>query len=431
MKKIEFLSHFFLNFETGLLFIILSVFLVLLLFRKHYFSLFDPFLFYLFLSSISYGVAIYLYYFDFMSDYYFSSFMLTQLAFFFGLYCVRPTFKKFNSKNTNNDAFFSGMALLLYYGAIFFYIPLQLYSFSVVGFPIFLESRLEAYIGGSGFGVVKRFIEVFSVVVVALAFCRLMVLQKRNLLRKTFDYSILVFCVFSAVVSGSKAAVLIIIFIFVIVLFYVRRQAFPMKDSLKLLSYIFMFALPAAFYTISVQNQTTDWFAITLSFLTRFVNHGDAFYMSYPNGVIDQLQQAPWWKALFKDFLGLTRIYSWSDLPTSMGLQITRYHYDTELIQGPNSRHNIFGLFYFGYYISIFFSFLLGLLVNALRFKLLMILPYNAVSMVVYVTFVLVAVLIEQDPTLAFSRFISIVILLLPFVMFVYFLRAFFRRQII
>jgi hypothetical protein len=149
-----------------------------------------------------------------------------------------------------------------------------------------------------------------------------------------------------------------------------------------------------------------------LSLFMRFINTGDVFYMSYVDNSLQFLDKGSGFLALFKAPLGALRIVSWDQLPVNLGLQLFWYHYDTDLMSGPNSRHNVFGLFYFGFYGSILFSFFVGFVTSYLRNVLFYKIKRNMTGMVIYVFMAMISPFLSQDfPGLALDKFLSFFII--------------------
>ncbi|WP_455425038.1 hypothetical protein [Dryocola sp. LX212] len=132
--------------------------------------------------------------------------------------------------------------------------------------------------------------------------------------------------------------------------------------------------------------------------MMRFVNSGDVFFMAWPNDFLATVMASDHaFMALFKDFLGATRIVPQDLLPTHIGLVIFDSMYNSEALSGPNARHNVFGLFYFGTFGAIIYSFILGLMVGFIRNKLYYLSGKGVFGLALYVTLAYFACFIEQD----------------------------------
>lgn len=80
-----------------------------------------------------------------------------------------------------------------------------------------------------------------------------------------------------------------------------------------------------------------------------------------------------------------------------MGLAIFDSMYNTDVLSGPNARHNVFGLFYFGAVGGTVYSFILGWLVGFIRNKMYFLSGKGAFGLAFYVSLAYYATYIEQD----------------------------------
>ena len=404
MKKHEFAIHYFDNIGVGITFLVLSFVGVFLIYRRHIYSIFDPLLFMTVLASSAYSVVFYLYYFEMIADYYFYSFLLTQFFFFIGFSLNKPI--RFNKEVVLNETSsipslrFNGAMVFLYPIAVFLYIFSQLVVYKYSGIPLFMESRLQAFSGGGGYGFLRRVIYVTSIISVALAFFRIFYV-KTNIFGKAFDYFTIAVSVIFAGLSGSKAALLLLIFTCFFVIFFSRKFG-PADLVEKRAKRVFLsgalVAVPLAVMTLVVQSGLRGWGDVSVSLLMRFINTGDIFYMALPNNLLGDLTPANGFMAMFKDVLGALRIFSWEELPVNLGLQVFWANYNVDLISGPNARHNIFGLFYFGVVGGAVLSFCLGFFVSFIRNRVYLALPATLSSMIFYVLLCSVTLYVEQDP---------------------------------
>jgi hypothetical protein len=87
---------------------------------------------------------------------------------------------------------------------------------------------------------------------------------------------------------------------------------------------------------------------------------------------------------------------------------------DTNLDFAPSSRHNIFGLYYIGFWGSIPFSFLLGTLVGSLGNGLYYKFRANLESMIIYILLAMPCLAFESDPVYAVFSYSSILFIFVP-----------------
>lgn len=398
MNNLEFGLHFAENISVGVLFVVVSLLVNLLLFRRYIYSLFDPLLFFTILSAMGGSVVLYLYWFDLITLFYFTSYLLTQVAFLAGFLLRGPPSHRLNA-TVSVSRLYGGPLRALYPISVILFVVSQLLVYAVTGIPLFLESRLEAFSGGGGYGIFSRIIFVTSNIALVVAVYRLLLLH-RGRISRLLDYLVVGFCGLVAILSGSKGALLSLIFSISLALFFARRF-YPVQQIEQRMRRIFILVIalsfPVAITATSVQSGIDQLSELVASLAMRFVQTGDIYFMVYPDDVLAGLQDGNGLVALFYSPLGSMRLVGREDLPINLGLQAFKYHYDLDVLSGPNARHNVFGLKYFGPVFSIVFSFVLGALLSFIRNALYRRLPATPVGMISYVLLVSCAVFIEQD----------------------------------
>ncbi|HIH7004885.1 TPA: hypothetical protein ACYRWH_004021, partial [Enterobacter hormaechei] len=88
--------------------------------------------------------------------------------------------------------------------------------------------------------------------------------------------------------------------------------------------------------------------------------------------------------------------------------------YNTDMISGPNPRHNVFGLFYLGPVLSVFYSFFIGYIISYIRNKVLLKTTPDFMGLIFYVLLASNTIYMEQDMTYAIGQIISITMVYLP-----------------
>lgn len=426
MTKGEFWEYYLNNLNIGIFYGIILVLINFWIFRKYIYSIFDPFTFTLIMSSIAYSVVFFLYHLNLISNYYFFSFIITQTAFFIGFFVFKPiNKKKIYRKFQAKKLYFGTTAKYLYLLSALLWIVSQGIVYYSKGIPLLMESRLETYTGGTGFGIFNRIISITSTIALSIAIFRIFYYQfNSSILSRWTDYFIVLFSIIVALLSGSKSELMNLIFIMFFVMFYNYKteegqKTFYAKKQLQKKQWHFFFlSVVLAIFTIIVQstlkygneNKTNP----LISLLMRLVNSGDIYMYAYPNAFLEKIPKANPFLAFFKDLIGMFRIMPWDALPEHLGLQLNQNLYHTDLILGPNARHNVFGLHYFGFTGSIFFSFFLGMVVSFLRNKIYFIMKTDIISMIIYILLAQHALTFETDPSYALSKYVNILVVFLP-----------------
>lgn len=398
------------------LYIFLMLFFIagyIFIYRKIITNLINPIFLPVVYSAIGTATVFTLFFSGNMNSYLFSNFCLTQLAYLIGVFSLGyvTTVKSFADYslqerfNINIDKVLFGKIALHVFVLIMVLVHLIIYK--TKGIPLFQVSRLEVFADGSGFGLYSRFSDVSIVAVIYLYFC----FYFYNISFKFYYHFFIVLAFLFLLLSGSKTALLTIPFILFCFLLLHKssdevKHHYLIKNLKRIILITFGLAIAFVILVISIQSATLENDDLAaFSLLLRFIHSGDTFWYSYPNNIILKCQNPHGLLALFNDFLGFTRIYKWEELPPNLGLQLIRYHHTGDGIFGPNARHNVFGIAYFGYYGSIVFSLIIGLVVSFAIHVLPSIFRFTFIPGIFFCIAFMSLISLELDPMLAMTSF--------------------------
>ena len=100
----------------------------------------------------------------------------------------------------------------------------------------------------------------------------------------------------------------------------------------------------------------------------RLILSGDGYMWMYGDDYLSTVTVRSPTALLFADFLGVTRLVPWDQLPVHPGLQVFQILFpDRDEIRGPNLRVDAFGLLYGSMVFGVIFSALLGCVFGLLR----------------------------------------------------------------
>ena len=406
MTNWEFIQLLSEQWKLYLIITIVSCLIYWFIFRKKIYNIFDPLFISLVGSVFGFSIVLYLYVTNTITFYFFSSYILTQCAFFTPLlaFNTRKTTKISGTKlKDESDIIRITFLVFTTLDCLF-----QLFVYKNAGIPLFMDSRLETFQGGTGFGIVSRFISVTRFF--SIYYCILFI-KSQNLFFKRYACVYLSITLFFTILSGSKSGILLYLHI-MFCYFAVNKLPIKFFSSIKqviafgiLLSFFVVFTLYIKFGNLSIS---------ILSFLERFVFYGDIYWQAYPNGTLADIQfEGNIFKAVFVDFLGSLRLVPWEKLPEPIGYTFHQFYEKTDLISGANARHNVLGLIYCGYFGSIFFSFILGSVLYWFRKKLINATNSNQIIKPCIAYFYVAVVALETDPTLSIGSFVSLLIIVL------------------
>jgi hypothetical protein len=371
---------------------------------------------------MSITVPIFLFFVGQISLKLFVSFVLTQLAFFAGFMLYKPikisdfisaSFREIPAQEIR----FTKWLFILIGGSN---IILQLFSYKLVGIPLFAESRLSIYGESGGINnLLKRILDVTSQSHVFLTIYFLYE-KNKNLTFKIYTYISIFFIVVFSVLSGSKGAFVTFgLAFFIYTLYSLRWGDWTLFYTIK--KFIYKFALVAVVVAIIVISLSEESGNPFLFILLRIGQSGDVYYMAYPNDVIDKIPTMNWFIALFASPLNLLGIIPREMVPQPMGFFLMQYHNPSVEFRGPNPRMNVFSYVYLGIIYSPIYCFILGAITSFFRNKLFYLLPRSIFGCILYFLLLNSALKLEPDFHYALADFINILIILPFFILLSYY----------
>lgn len=349
--------------------ILLSLLIYYILYRKIIYSVFDPIVIVIFSCALSAPIVSTLYLTHNIDIKEFSSFVLTEIALFLGIITFST---KRASQTTNLEHLLDQNAKIGFYYFSLIYIVCQVIVYKVSGIPIFMESRLDVFVGGTGYGIISRISEVSGVAAIASFFyCTL---HRKMSLSSSFVFNTLFLLIFiTFLLSGSKSMFMMVLNIFFTIGYmlhirgyvnrfyvYIERK----KTLLLLLCLAFVFILTMAMKRNEVNENNLS---TSQQLLLRVIHFGDIYWYSYPNKAYLNVPSTHWIQSLLVDFLGFIKVIPWYQLPEHIGYQLTQFFHPSDAIKGANARYNVFGLVYFGYWGAIIYAYIVGLIIGFVR----------------------------------------------------------------
>ncbi|HWD88587.1 MAG TPA: hypothetical protein VG367_10705 [Mucilaginibacter sp.] len=392
-----------------------------LLFRRMFISILDPFFFALIFSVFGFSVVWFLYFTKSIDARYLVSYLLTQIAFWAGLF----TFKSLRRREILSKVKVVRIEDEELLEKIFFvtvssiYIMIQLASYGLIGIPLLLSSHIDIYNNSGGLGILGRALDVLKPCAI---FMLVWFLFKRSgsISFKTYQYFFLLMLLLFFALSGSKGEFMLlgfIVFCFLILNASRFKQVFRKLRRLEIL--IIGAGLCFVFFTIFAQSTENGITSNNLQFFAfRLVSSGDAYFFAYPNHNIEHISGSQPFLALFGDIFSTVRLIPREQQPQILGLQLFQMFSKLDIITGPNARQNVFGYVYFGFFGSIVFSYLIGFLLSLVRNRLYFNLRRNIFTQLFFVLLYINLAGIETDPPQAISE-VENVMLILPVIIFI------------
>lgn len=430
MNNFEFYDVALDNISLFFIILLLSIFLHYFIFRPQIKSILDPYFLPVISSVFSFTVVFLLFFTSSISNYLLLSFILTQGTFFIGLYTFKAKRKELiiDKKDSNYN---KHKGILAFYFFSIIYISSQFIIFSIKGVPLFMESRLQTFSNGGGSGILGRIADVTSIFSLYAFFLVIKVDKFR--ISEIPKYLILLIIFVTFFLSGSKSSFLTVFSVFWCYILFNQVKGGDYMSYLRLIKknikLIVISSLIVVFFIINIQslNSNDNLLNPFLALSLRFVHSGDIFWYAYPNNIYLQIPNNQFFAALFNDTLGLLRLQSWDSLPEAIGITFKNIHHPSDVPEGPNARHNVFGLIYYGFWGAIVFSFFLGLTLSFIRNKLYHLVSGNYFGGAIFTYLMCRGAAIDTDPMLTITYFNNIIFILpllyIVFIMLVEFLR--------
>ncbi|MBK0384095.1 oligosaccharide repeat unit polymerase [Pedobacter sp. SD-b] len=394
-----------------------SLIIYTIIFKRLYISVLDPIVFTLLFSVFGFTVVWFLYFTKQILTFYLISYLLTQIAFFIGLFSFKSLSKTSLLSKTKiiklkNETLFLNLLFII---SSTLYILLCISTYFLVGVPLFMDSHVDIYSNSGGLGFLGRFIDVLKPTSIFLLIILLFDSLKLNLFT-LYKFFFLICIIIFSVLSGSKSEFIKIGLIFFCFLILNANKYHSYFNKLRKYEIgLFITAFLIIISVIMVQGNTKDTVSLNDSLFSlyfRMVSSGDTYFFAYPNGAIESINGNKPFLMLFGDFFGALRFIPRESLPEPLGITLFNLYLKADYAAGPNPRHNVLGYVYFGFYGSIVFSFCIGFLLSFFRNKLFFTLRKNISGQLIFVLVYLNLVVLETDTPMALSGIGNILITL-------------------
>ena len=399
--------------------ILISFLLFSIFYRKYYSSIYDP-IFYNIVIYLSFSTSL-MFIVNSDNSYFILKFLISQFTFYLGFIFFNKFYKnRFLTKSNYKLSKLSLQQLALITLITFIIITiLNCIIIAKQGIVLFSESPTEAKVDAfaGGLGILRRVLWTLS----PFSIIGSIILILAKYYRKIFIYILLISVVFVGL-SGSKGALVIIVFyIYILTMHKVLKGSIISKTFKKILPFLFILAISLAIYILYIEN---DSFELAFySLINRLLFNGDVVIYYY-----DPIVQQYFQKYTFLNFLpdalngplGMLRLVPYK-LP--LGFQMVyeynrcRLPYDT--ILGPNTPFYIVADLYFGLICGSIYSFFTGAFIAYCRL-LFQKNRKNAVSLALSTWFYMCSFTFLIEFGLFIGRVFEMFVFFLPIYCFVY-----------
>jgi hypothetical protein len=379
--------------QTSLIFAI-SYFI----YRKYLISVFDPLFFFLITQAFTIKMAL----IQINVTSYLVNFFLCVFCFTIGFLINNPKAKQIDDSNFTYSS--DNLKFINYFNFFSFIIIIcvNLFFLSQKGLIILSSdpsiSKFSDFDEGGGFGAIRRVNwGLGNLIVVSIFFTYLKTHRKRNLIM------LLILFLFS-LTSGAKGVVLNYIFLIALVGSFKGAQvtkSFQKINNFKIPILIVGF-ISAIFILMKGSGDGDSSIEASLIKLgVRFLYFGDAIIYYYEPHTVAHFQKynfIDFFSYQLNSILGFLRI---TDYKKPLGNELLVYYIndsqDTGLSIGPNIPYYISGYIFFGKYVSIIYSFIIGAIVGYGR-KVFFALDKSKTNLILVIIIIYLNLLITNFP---------------------------------
>ena len=332
--------------------------------KRWSFGVYDPLFLLLIANAFGWSIVWFMFLRGDIAPSYVVSFTAAQLALYAGMWAGRPRSQALLSAPAGRADF--ALALLTLITAAIVHVASTLAIWRIAGIPLFRESRLGAFEGSGGFGILERLAE--SSALVAIFAVVYLLLHRKRMRRNVFIHAFLLWFVGAIALSGSKAAFLSVgqYVLSILFVYTALRHASARFWGGRAGKFLLIGATLFAIAVLAIQTDG-DLVSAGLALAYRVASFGDIYVFAYPNATIESVQGSNPLIGLFGGFLSTFRLFPQESVYPNIGYQFTGIVFpDLDLIVGPNPQHPVFGYHYFGPF-AFLFSFALGILTSRLQ----------------------------------------------------------------
>jgi hypothetical protein len=334
------------------------------LIRRWAVGIFDPLFMLLVANALGWAIVWFMFLRGDIAGVYLWSFSAAQLALYLGMGIARLLGGRPQPVGIPDEA--ATLPWLALAFAMAAHVGSTLGIWALAGIPLLRDSRLGAFQGSGGLGILERLAD--SSGLIGLFAAVYLMLRWPRLRRSPALWAFWCWMLVALALSGSKGALLSLIQIVLSLAFVygsLRRRSdrFWGGRGGKWL------IVAATFFALAVLalQQEGDLVLAGIGLLYRIVSYGDVYIFAYPDATIEALEGSNPLVGMFGGILSTFRLFPQELLHANLGYQLARIVFPgLELVVGPNPQHPVFGYHYFGG-LGFVFSLVLGLVTMALH----------------------------------------------------------------
>jgi len=331
----------------------------ILLLRRRTLGFFDPLFFILLGSVFGWAIVWFMFLRGDIAAVYVTSFTVTELAFYAGLLMAGSPRQVRVPRTTSDEP--TGFAIATFVTAATVHIVATLTIWTLVGIPLLRGSRLGAFFGSGGWGILERLSDACGPIALFSAFY--LAIGNARTRRRYVYFAFVGWYAIASALSGSKSGFLAIgQCVFAVAFLFTNLGCENGSFWGGRAGKIFIGVATAFALVVIFVQQDVDLGGALVYLAYRMLAFGDVYIYAYPDATIESLRGDNPLIGLFGGFLSTFRLFPVEQTYTNLGYQLALLTVpDIDYIAGPNPRHPVFGYHFFGP-LAFVFSFILGLL---------------------------------------------------------------------
>lgn len=378
---VNYFNYFYLYVQNNLIFYILLLFftcmIYFIVYKRYIISLIDPFALAILYNSICTADIIFMWHYGLIKPYFYNNYFLNEFMLAIGINFIKPVKKAYIMNNVNSYKFTMSQKNIfkfMYIISSIIYIIIMIFLINKTGILLLKDQLLKQNIMQSA-GYFYYMILGLIPLIIYFLYYRLLIFKDKNILKKVYDYIVLCFLLLYLFNNGSKSALLTII----MVIFYIFIFNYNILKNTKIKKYLnklIIYSIICIIIIFAIQFNTKNIFDVFNIIFYRIVATGDIYAYYYIPGVkfhgniINGLMIVFYPIIyIFKTILRLFGFNVIEHFPKNIGLILYQNIMNTNIIAGPNSRLNAFGLYFFGNVGSLILSFCYGIVLSFVKNK--------------------------------------------------------------
>ena len=406
MTNLEFITDFLLpNIILYIVLVFTSCAVFFPIIKRHVNSIIDPMFFCMVAVVFSDAVPFFLYSLGICKDRDLIFFIISEVVFWSAFsICSRKRYQ-FIPCEFKNEA---RILKKLFRFSLFVFIVTKVYTWTYIGIPLFMNSRLELYQDAApGSGILTKFAAITSVFILLYSFHRLLEYKEKKY------FLVFSFIIVDCLLSGSKGAIVTLFYGYFYYSYFYKGKA-PKLEK-KFIPLLVSFPIIVILAGVGSEYEEGLYGAL-LGLLFRFTAFGDVYWYAYPNGMIDTINYDTPLLHFFSGILGPLRIIPWENVEKPIGVKLywALINVDDGTIGGPNARIPIAAWVYFKWG-GLLFSLLAGIIMGKLIYGVRKFIPHSLLGIILYCLIYAAAINIPTDFSIFLDSLITMLLLALTY----------------